>query len=207
MLLLTIFLVIYYGSVYAASLRKRVDEDGDPSVLLPKKKRKKDQKVKINGTKRKRRTKKMIEQEKLLLSSSSSSASYASPRGGGSRSSMSDMFDKHLPLRKRARLLSAGTTESGKSTPVRPQKSEGASMLLGMAAILANQNNATVATSAVPADIRSGVNVATKSGAKMLADAQFLVSLGGPAPSLLNGPVNSPSGSRTLVEKSSESEQ
>lgn len=40
-----------------ASLRKRVDEDGDPSILLPKKKRAKDKKKKsTTGAKRKRKT-------------------------------------------------------------------------------------------------------------------------------------------------------
>lgn len=115
-------------------------------------------------------------------------------------------------------------------------------MLLGMAALLANQNNAEAAeastvvsgvfwrgwlsleggamvadltlfsfflttsgqtstTAASTDDVRNGVNVSTKSGAKMLADAEFLVSLGGPV-SLSTGTVSSPGGLRTLVASS-----
>tara|TARA_B110000091_G_C13697084_1_gene424684 strand:- start:240 stop:806 length:567 start_codon:yes stop_codon:yes gene_type:complete len=84
----------------------------------------------------------------------------------------SAMFDKHLPLNKRARMDSGTfTTLSGKSTPIRPQKSEGASMLLGMAAFLANQNNAGAAeaSTVVSRVLLSGGGVLFEGGA-MVAD-------------------------------------
>ena len=75
------------------------------------------------------------------------------------------------------------------STPNRPQKSEGASMLLGMAAFLENQSTPSSATgggakglssssssSEMNKNVTPKINIHTKSGAKMLADAEFLVS-------------------------------
>ena len=189
-----------------ASLRKRVDEDGDPSILLPKKKRAKDKKKKSNGAKRKRKTKKEKQQDNLLLQQQQKTSS----------SNMSAMFNHHLPLRKRPRVGSLQLSiVSGKSTPVRPQKSEGASMLLGMAAFLDNSASGIVVdgeTDDVNADDVNDedtveieqivkpspppVNVNTKSGAKMLADAEFLVSFGVP---VVN--PSSPGGLRTLVAR------
>ena len=75
------------------------------------------------------------------------------------------------------------------STPNRPQKSEGASMLLGMAAFLENQSTPSSGTgggakglssssssSEMNKNVTPKINIHTKSGAKMLADAEFLVS-------------------------------
>ena len=123
---------------------------------------------------------------------------------------MSDMFEKHLPLRKRGRAgsNSGADSKSRKSTPVRPQKGEGAAMLLGMAAFLAGQaqdddgekNGGVVVEGKEGGGGNSGNSGSggslpqTTSGAKMLADAEFLVSLTG-------GGAGSPSGTRTLVQR------
>jgi len=103
------------------------------------------------------------------------------------------MFDKHLPLNKRARMDSGTfTTLSGKSTPIRPQKSEGASMLLGMAAFLANQNNAgaTEASTVVSRVLLSGGGVLFEGGA-MVADL-LLFFLPEPLPDRLQTPLRPP---------------
>ena len=83
-----------------------MDENGDPSILLPKKKKAKD--LKVIGKKRKRmkkekETKKIIGGSHNYLSSPLTKSSSSGMSG-----TMSAMFEKHLPLRKRGRAGSIG---------------------------------------------------------------------------------------------------
>ena len=74
------------------SLRKRVDEDGDPSILLPKKKRAKDIKKKsTGGAKRKRKT-----MEAMVMPYNSSMAGGGSSSSSSSSSSLSSFKTKKL---------------------------------------------------------------------------------------------------------------
>jgi len=90
---------------------------------------------------------------------------------------------------KRMKLNNHSNHSFNISTPNRPQKSEGASMLLGMAAFLENQSTPSSGTgggakglssssssSEMNKNVTPKINIHTKSGAKMLADAEFLVS-------------------------------
>ena len=147
--------------------------------------------------KKEKETKKIIGAHNYLSSPLTKSSS------SGMSGTMSAMFEKHLPLRKRGRAGSIGAdSTSRKSTPVRPQKGEGAAMLLGMAALLAGQaqedgkqNGGVVEGSEDGGNSGRGESLPhTTSGAKMLADAEFLVSLTG-------GGAGTPSGTRTLVQR------
>ena len=168
-------------------------------------KKKKNKDLKIIGKKRKRNKKVSKEKEtKKIIQNNYLSSPLTKSSSGGMSGTMSDMFEKHLPLRKRGRAgsNSGADSKSRKSTPVRPQKGEGAAMLLGMAAFLAGQaqdddgekNGGVVVEGKEGGGGSGGSLPQTTSGAKMLADAEFLVSLTG-------GGAGSPSGTRTLVQR------